>query len=274
MNLNELEYKGPKKQVTEIVADDGNDTDMPQENVEMTKPIEETITVRSRADWMLILKLVAALSLVIGILVGMIPGFFVGKLVYEGKTVQNSDGSNTNNNGQTSIYDQFDYSKIVINASKNVTVESFYEDNEERFYAMQIIGTKMPELKYLDSTDQELSIKDLGEERYIIEFIEPNCAYCNKMIEVIDAYRETENAYNLLGMSIKSGDISKFNEKGEHTYMLINKDEKTDALVELVVWVPTIVYVEKGEIKLVTFGLLDSAADIQKNADIAFNRGE
>lgn len=272
MNLNELEYKGPKKPVTEIVADDVNDTDMQQEVVK-TNPVEDMSTGRSRADWILILKLVAALSVVIGILVGMVPGFFVGKLVYEGKTVQNSDGGGSNT-GETSIYDQFDYSKIVINASKNVTVESFYEDNEERFYAMQIIGTEMPELKYLDAADKELSIKDLGEERYIIEFIEPNCAYCNKMIDIIDAYRATDNAYNLLGMSIKSGDISKFNKNGEHTYMLINKDDKTDALVDLVVWVPTIIYVEKGEIKLVTFGLLDSAADIQKNADIAFNRGE
>lgn len=272
MNLNELEYKDTKKVVNEIAADEINDTDMPP-NDSTEQVVNDVPTSRSRADWILILKLVAALSVVVGILIGMIPGFFVGKLVYEGKTVQNSD-SEGDKNDETAIYDQFDYSKIVINAKQNITVESFYSDNEERFYAMQIIGTEVPELKYLDASEKELSIKDLGEERYIIEFIEPNCAYCNKMIDIIDAYRATDNAYNLLGMSIKSGDISKFNKNGEHTYMLINKDDKTDALVELVVWVPTIIYVEKGEIKLVTFGLLDSAADIQKNADIAFNRGE
>ena len=68
--------------------------------------------------------------------------------------------------------------------------------------------------------------------------------------------------------------ITAFNKKGENTYMLINKDSETDSLMDLVVWVPTILYVEKGEVKLVTFGLLENAQEIQTNADIAFNRGE
>jgi hypothetical protein len=267
MNINELEYKPTEKKENanpKPVNDVGGTV--------ITADIEEPSVVneRSRADWLLILNLTAALSVVIGILVGLICGFFVGKLVYEGR----SQTEQTDNNEETSMYDQFDYSKIVINEEQNITIQSFYDDNQERFYAMQLIGTKIPELKYLNSEEQEMSIKDLGEDRYIIEFIEPNCAYCNKMITIMDAYRQMENSYKLIGLSIKSGDITKFNEQSENTYMLINKDADTDNLVDLVVWVPTILYVEKGEIKLVTFGLLENAEEVQKNANIAFNRGE
>jgi hypothetical protein len=269
MDLKELEYKKSDKKTVSTSVPETETSEV--DSSTSLKPV--ATTTRSRADWLLILKLTAALTLVIGILVGLIAGFIVGKVVYEnkpGQTVVEGDNTQT----EQSIYDKFDYAKMFINKSKNVTIQSFYEDNEERFYAMQLIGSQVPELKYLDKEENELSITSLGEDKYIIEFIEPNCAYCNKMITTIDAYRATENAYKLIGLSIKSGDISKFNEKGENTYMLINKDAKTDELLDLVVWVPTILYVEKGEVKLVTFGLLESAEEIQKNADIAFNRGE
>lgn len=272
MDLNELEYKENDKKECSKAIESNDSNEAPTIKLQETKPLDTVPYVRSRTDWMLILKLTAALAAVIGILVGLVAGFFVGKLVYENKNSQSViEGDDST---EEPIYDQFDYSKIVINESQNVTVESFYTDNQERFYAMQLIGSKVPELKYLDAEDKELSIKDLGEERYIIEFLEPNCAYCNKMITTVDAYRETENAYKLIGLSIKSGDISKFNTKGENTYMLINKDSETDSLIDLVVWVPTFLYVENGEIKLVSFGLLDNAEELQKNADIAFNRGE
>ena len=270
MDINELEYKNPDKKKPAPAEPDIVNSDNP---IEETPIAEHKSYVRPRQDWMLILKLTAALSVVIGILLGLVAGFIVGKVVYENKDGQTTvEGDGTQE--EESIYDKFDYAKIVINKSKNVTVQSFYTDNQERFYAMQLIGTKIPELKYYDANEQELSIKDLGDERYIIEFIEPNCAYCNKMITTIDEYRATENAYKLIGLSIKSGDITAFNKKGENTYMLINKDSETDSLMDLVVWVPTILYVEKGEVKLVTFGLLENAQEIQTNADIAFNRGE
>ena len=65
-------------------------------------------------------------------------------------------------------------------------------------------------------------------------------------------------------MSIKDGDISAFNTKGENAFHLVNKDDSTNNLLELIVWVPTFLYVEKGKIQLVTFRLMDDAEEINK----------
>ena len=225
-------------------------------------------TSRSNNDWMLILKLSVVLALLVGLFIGSVAGFFIGKSMFQGtQTTEPNDQTST----EDDIFSQFDYSKIVINADKNITVDNFYEDNEEKFYAMQVIGTKLPELTYTDSSDNSYSTKDLGDGKYILEFIEPDCAFCNGMIETVDEYRAKENSINVIGLSIKSGDISAFNKVSETSFMLSNKDdEATKSLVDFVVWVPTFMYIEDGTIKLISYGRMD-AEEFEKNIDIAFN---
>lgn len=262
MDLEELEVKGNKSQKSK--PKETNETvDSAPDTLTQAQPIMIT---RSAMDWRLILKLSIVLALLVGFLLGSIGGFLVGKSIY-----QNTAVTQPNDEQQESIYSQYDYTQFVINAGKNVTIESFYSDDEERFFAMQLIGAKLPELKYLNSANEEMSITDLGNGKYILEFVEPDCAYCNKMITTVDAYRAVEGSVDVIGLSIKDGDISAFNANGEHTFKLINKDDKTDDLVELIVWVPTFMYIEDGTIKLVTFGNMKNVEEFQKNVEIAFN---
>jgi hypothetical protein len=51
---------------------------------------------------------------------------------------------------------------------------------------------------------------------------------------------------------------------------LINKDADTANFVDTIAWVPTFIYVEDDEIKLVTFGRMESVDVIKENVDIAF----
>ena len=218
---------------------------------------------RSANDWKLIIKLTAALSVCIGLILGFAAGFPIGRITAPTPTVEIPEEN------ENSIYSQYDYTQFVINADKGVTIDSFYTDDEEKYYAMQLIGTEIPSLKYLDSTDTEHTTTDLGSGRYIIEFFEPQCTFCNSMIDTIDKYRETEGAIPIIGLSIQNGDISKFNKKSENSFMLVNKDSATDSLVSMIRWIPTFIYVENGEIKLVTFGVL-TTEEIENNVSIAF----
>ena len=268
MDLNELENKS-------IVKEKKPEQPKQQEaSVRVTNDYKSNETTGRRyEDWMLILKLSVILGVLVGILLGGVSGFFIGKAIYQNKVINaGSVNTGTNTDDQNSIYSQFDYASMWINKNKGVSIESFYADDEERFFAMQLIGAKIPELKYLKADESEQNIKDLGEGRYIIEFVEPDCAFCNKMITVVDDYRKTENALTVLTLSIKDGDITAFNKEGENAFHLINKDDVTNDLVELIVWVPTFLYVENGEVKHVTFGLMDNAEEINKNIDIAFNQ--
>ncbi len=201
--------------------------------------------------------------------------YFVVKYKADNKIFTVSELKDKSENNEidehNSIYSQFDYASMWINKNKGVSIESFYADDEERFFAMQLIGTVLPKLKYLDSDEHENTINNVFASKYIIWFIEPDGAYCNKMITIVDAYRETENALPVIGLSIKDGDITAFNKEGENAFHLVNKDDVTNDLVELIVWVPTFLYVENGKVQLVTFGLMDDAKEINKNIDIAFN---
>lgn len=273
MDINELEGKGinkPKKIET------------PKEVERKREPEPQIINDRSPMlatgrrydDWILILKLSVVLAVLVGMIIGGVGGFFIGKAIYQGTGAVGTLPENNNNteNPTDSIYSQFEYETMYINKKQNITIESFYADDEERFFAMQLLGEKLPELTYITSDNVEKKVADLGNGRYIIELVEPDCAFCNKMITVVDGYRETENALNILTLSIKDGDISAFNAKGENAFHLINKDTETNDFVGMIVWVPTFLYVENGEIKHVTFGLMDDAAAINKNIDIAFNQ--
>ena len=268
MDLEELEVKGVKPEKSKPKEAKNNEVQPTEQVANVLTQTQPIVITRTATDWRLILKLSIVLSLLIGFLLGSVGGFFIGKSIYQNTSTQTNDGGSGQ---QESIYSQYDYTQFVINADKNITIQSFYNDDEERFFAMQLIGAKLPELKYLNSANEELSLTDLGDGKYILEFLEPDCAYCNKMITTVDAYRAIEGSLNVIGLSIKEGDISNFNKQGEHTFKLINKDEKTDDLVELIVWVPTFMYIENGTIKLVTFGNMKNVEEFQKNVEIAFN---
>lgn len=261
MNVNELESKDLVNDKPEAKAKEPKQPKQSSEN-------QSIMLTRSLADWNTILRLSVVLALLVGIVLGSVVGFFVGKGIYQGTGTTEQTQPNED---EDSIYSQYDYTKFVINAEKNVTIESFYADDEERFFAMQLIGEKIPDFKYLNAAEEEFKISELGKDKYIIEFLEPDCAFCNATIEVMDSYRKTENAMDVVGLSIKDGDISKFNKDGETTFMLVNKDADTKEIVDLVMWVPTFLYIENGEIVLVTFGKINSVEDFQKNIDIAFN---
>ena len=212
-----------------------------------------------------IFKLAIVLALTIGLFAGLVLGYFATKAIYEElivELVKDQDDSND------SIQSMFDYSKFNINST--VTIEDYYDDDEEKYIAMQLIGTTLPELKYIDAEGKEYSTSDLETDRFILEFIEPDCAFCNKTIEVVDEYMKTESQIPVIGLSIKDGNIDNFNKNGEHTFMLIQKDDQTNKLVESVAWVPTFMYVENGQIKLVTFGKINSLEDFEKHIETAF----
>ena len=70
--------------------------------------------------------------------------YFVVKYKADNKTFTVSELKDKSENNEidenNSIYSQFDYSQFVINQEKNITIQNFYNDDEERFYAMQLIG--------------------------------------------------------------------------------------------------------------------------------------
>jgi peroxiredoxin len=262
LNFNELENKdlnaAPKQK---------SEPQPQQQQTLVAQQQEYQPMSRSPQDWKLILKLSVILALLAGLFIGSVIGFFTGKAIFQQTTVvqQQQDPEDTEN----SIFSQFDYSKIVINEDKKVTVENFYNDDEERFYAMQLIGQPIPELSYIDSEENTFNVNDLGDGQYILEFIEPDCTFCNGMISLIDEYRAKENSINVIGLSIKEGDISAFNKEGETSFMLVNDDE-TEKIDKYIAWVPTFMYVENGTIKLVYFGRMDMET-FENNIDVAFN---
>jgi thioredoxin-related protein len=255
MDLNELEYK---KLSPEKLKKDENDDSLEAERPEVSVDNSNQLPKK----WKTILILSITLTLLVGFLLGSVFGLVMGQFIYNICPVEDEP--------EDSIYSQYDYSSMVIDAEKGVTIQSLYADDEERYYAMQWIGKELPELKWMNSAGETKYIKDLGQERYILEFMEPNCTYCNKMIEVVDSYRATENAYKVIGLSIKDGDLTNFNEKGENTFILINKDAQTKELVKLVAWVPTFVYVENGKVVLVAFGNMNGVEKMQEYIELAF----
>lgn len=269
MDINDLEIKKKNSNDEPPVSQ----KEVVEEHIVSTEPPKDRRPFqRSHNDWMLILKLSMAIAACIGIMVGSITGFFIAKSIYQGTAIVDTNQSQqTGDQTEDSIYSQYDYTKFVINAEKNVTIQSFYSDDEERYYAMQMIGSTLPDLKYLGAENAEMSVKELGGNRYILEIFQPDCTYCNQTIEKVDAYRADSPTIPIIGLSIKDGSLDAFNKNGTHSYRLVNKDTATAKFVDMVVWVPTFVYVEDNVVKLVTFGLMNSKDDFYTNIGIAFS---
>lgn len=201
---------------------------------------------RSSSDWVLLIRLGCSLSACIGLILGLILGFVGGRL-----TASTAEEPTT----EVSIYDQYDYTRFVIN-SDGTTIDDVYKTSEEKFHAMNIIGTQVPTLSYIDQNEETFTTEALNEGSYIIELMEPTCAYCKKMVDVVSEYTAIEGSVPVIGLSLAEGSLKSFNTEDTETYFhLIQKDDKTKAFVDdHVVWIPTFVFVSNGTVKLVAYG--------------------
>lgn len=225
---------------------------------------------------------VLALSVVVSLLIGLIGGFFIGEArteskykalidagVYSNNSSTNNGGA-TGDNSSTSDEDRFssiDYSQFKIN--DDFTVDSYYGDDETKFYASQMINRPVPELKWTDSSGTEHSTAELGDGKYLIEFFSPTCTYCNQTIPELNKFREN-SGNTIISLAIDSGDLTNFNADGEHAWLLDNQgDTDVSSLLGNIPWIPTFCYVENGIIKLVTYGG-QTEADFISAWEVAF----
>lgn len=198
-------------------------------------------------------------SFLVGLLGGGIGGFMVARDIYNKEKKPESE------------FSQYDYSKFIINEKKGITIADLYYDDEERYNAMLLIGQRIPELQYVDSKDQTIELKNLGQDRYVLEFVQPTCNWCKGMVDMLNEYRATENACTVIGLSIIDGDMSPFNKTSETTFRLKRKDETTNQFADTIPWVPTFLFVENGTVRFVSFGNIESLEKFQEYIDLAFN---
>ena len=224
------------------------------------------------------------LSIILSFTLGLIGGYFFGESRTEKRlgNIVTSSGINSGNNGQnsgnqgTSQEDEFnklinsiDYTKFVINKDKNLTVDNYYSDAETKYYASNLIGMTVPEMKWKMADGTEKSNKDLGD-KYIIEIFSPNCTYCQQSIPEVDKWREAHPETPLISLTTESGDISKFNEKGEYAFTWV-PDSAANTLLNNVPWIPAFIMVENGKITLVDFGAVTQET-IDNYVDTAFSK--
>ena len=223
------------------------------------------------------------LSILLSFTVGMIGGYFIGESRAEtrvGNYVTNNTGNqgnqssqgNTDNQGSSTVQESVDYSQYVINADKGVTVENFYSDAETKQYAAQLIGMKMPTITWTTSGGKEHSNADFGDGPYIIEIFSPTCMYCNASIEHVDAFREANPNIPLVSITTETGDISAFNTTGENAFSITNIDTSFNSVLNYIPWIPAFLYVENGNIKLVTYGGINDQAEIVKYGEVVFRQ--
>lgn len=207
---------------------------------------------------------VLALSVVISLLVGLIGGYFFGESrtakQYEARIsagVYNKDSSQGNNNvtpDPTTSENPYagDYTQFKINDTE--TVQSYYTDDETRYYASQLIGNALPDFKWTDSAGVEHSTAEYSEGRYILEFFSSTCAYCNNSASEVDKYRES-SGNTVISLCFDTGDLSNFNQTGEHAWTLKNQsDADAQEILNFIPWIPCFMYVEDGTVRLVSYG--------------------
>ena len=255
MKLDDLEL--PKVKISEPTPI--NNEDLPSENVLSVDDAQPTVKLSKTAKALIAVALI--FSFLLGLLGGGIGGFMVARDIYNKDVKPDSD----------SVFSQYDYSKFMINEKKGITIADLYYDDEERYNAMLLIGQRVPELQYVDSNEQTIELRNLGQSRYVLEFVQPTCNWCKGMVDMLDEYRATENAVTVVGLSIVDGDMSVFNKQSENTFRLKRKDETTNQFADTIPWVPTFLYIENGTIRFVSFGNIESLEKFQEYIDLAFN---
>ena len=231
---------------------------------------------------------VLSLSVVISLLLGLIGGFFIGESRVENRYEEliangiysvpsvgsDNQGNSANNqdnqqNSEKDVFSSYDYTDFSINSKE--TIQSYYKDNETRYYAMNIIGKEIPDFNWVDSQNVTHKISEIAEsnDKFIVELLSTTCGYCNASAAEIDKYRE--NSGNIVvSLALDDGDLTNFNQAGEYAWHLENEsDSAVNAILQNVPWIPTFLYVEDGVIKLVEFGGVKEA-DIEASWNVAF----
>lgn len=208
---------------------------------------------------------VLILSVVLSFTLGLIGGYFYGEhraetrisasagLIVPGNTGNqgNQDSQNSQNN---QVVESVDYSKYVINEKYNVTIDNFYADAESKQYASYLIGKAMPTFEWKTSDGTVEKTSDFGSGKYIVEIFSPTCTYCQSSIPVVDAFREANPDIPLVSLTTMDGDTAAFNEAGENAFRMDTVSNEANDVLNYIPWIPTFLYVENGEIQLVTFG--------------------
>jgi thiol-disulfide isomerase/thioredoxin len=214
------------------------------------------------------------LSIILSFVLGIITGFFVGENRAESRlsnlVLNNNTGNQNNQNDQTPEPTE-DFSKYVINEAKNITIDNFYQDAETKSYAKNLIGKEMPRLTWKDSDGIEHSTDEYGD-KYIVELFGTNCPYCISTVPEVDKFREANPDIKIVALtpdSYEPGGLDQFNQAGEHSFYWELKDAGSDLLMSNMPWVPGFIFVQNGQIKLVSFGGTD-VATLEGYADIAF----
>jgi len=219
------------------------------------------------------------LSVILSFTLGIIGGYLIGEARTENRIsesaitiTQPNNSGNQSSGDDTNIQQSVDYSKYVINQKKNVTVENFYGDAESKMYASQLIGSAMPNIPWEDSLGVKHSNADFGAEKYILEIFSPTCGYCNASIPVVDKFRESHSEIPVISLTTDTtGDISAFNASGENAFVWKDINQENSTIMNYIPWIPTFLYIENGEVQLVTYGGVNEG-DLENYIDIAFNK--
>ena len=225
---------------------------------------------------------VLVLSIILSFTIGLIGGYLIGESRTEDRLASyvtgfgGNSGTQSGNNqdaGNQQIQQSIDYSQYVINASKGITVENFYSDAETKAYAAQLIGQKVPTMKWKDSTGTEHTTDEFGNNPYIIEIFSPDCGYCNASIEHVDAFRAQNADIPLISLTTNSGDISNFNKNGEYAFTMQDiSSELNSKILNYVPWIPCFLYIENGTVMLVTYGGIGGPDELVKYGEAVFGQ--
>ena len=149
-------------------------------------------------------------------------------------------------------------------------IDVFFNDEESKIYASNVMGKTLPNLEWITRDGVKFSTGQITEERYIVELFLTTCSYCNKSVGVIDAFRE-KTGFQVISLALDNGDLSNFNQTGEHAWQLANQNDSTvNTILQNVPWVPAFIFVEDGVIQLITYGGLEEG-DLEEYWDFAFN---
>lgn len=218
-----------------------------------------------------ITKTILILSVILSFMVGLISGYFIGESRAESRTgyvVKNPTQSETD--GGTNNDSKVDYSQYVINASKGVTIDNFYGDEDTKAVAANLIGSEMPKLKWKDSNNKEHSTDELGD-NYVVEFFSTTCPYCIQTIPEFNQFKK-ESKYKTVSLTSEtnvSEGLKQFNVDSENAFTFTPSTTKEQQLISNIYWIPGFVFVKNGKIALVAFGAVD-AETLHSYSELAF----
>lgn len=158
-----------------------------------------------------------------------------------------------------------------LNEKLSIKYEDFYYDAEEVNYAKSLIGMKMPILTWTGSDGKTRTNADFENGKYIIELFKVTCGYCNQSIPEVDNFRVNNSDIPVISLSTTFDDFSNFNINGEYAFAINEMTSEMNDIMEYIPWVPAFLYVENGEIQLVTYGGVTEAR-LNEFVNVAYNK--